>query len=83
MQAQLSKLIAGSNISLRRHNMSSVSGVGGNFGFEALAVAMNKRAIDDQGQMALSLLEGTAQTVKQIQASAPQGNLGQNIDVMA
>lgn len=63
--------------------MSAVSGVNSNFGFEALAVAMNKRALDDQGKAALSLIESTAQSVKQIQASAPQGNTGNNIDTYA
>lgn len=63
--------------------MSSITGVDSNFGFEALAVAMNKRAIDDQGKMALNLIESTAQNVQQIQAKAPQGNVGNNIDTYA
>lgn len=63
--------------------MSSITGVDSNFGFESLAVAMNKRAIDDQGKMALNLIESTAQNVEQIKASAPQGNLGNNINTYA
>lgn len=63
--------------------MSSISGVDSNFGFEALAVAMNKRAIDEQGQVALNLIQNTAQNVQQIQAKAPQGNVGRNIDTYA
>lgn len=63
--------------------MSSITGLDSNFGFESMAIAMNKRSIDEQGKMALNLLESTAQSVQQIQAKAPQGNLGRNVDVMA
>lgn len=63
--------------------MSSITGTSSNFGFEALAVAMNKRAIDDQGKMALNLIEETAQNVQQIQAKGAQGNVGRNINTYA
>lgn len=67
--------------------MSLTSAVGGseNFGFEALAVAVNKKAVDAQGQAALSMLEGAVQSVQQINASAPRpvGNVGNNVNTYA
>ena len=65
--------------------MSSITGTSANFGFEALNVAMTKRATEQQGRAALALLESTAQSVEQINASAPaaSGNIGTNIDVHA
>lgn len=65
--------------------MSSITGMNSNFGFEALNVAMTKRATEAQGQAALKMLESTAQSVQQINASAPSagGRLGSNIDVRA
>ncbi|MCK0527671.1 MULTISPECIES: hypothetical protein [unclassified Anaerobiospirillum] len=65
--------------------MSSITGMNSNFGFEALSVAMTKRATEAQGQAALKMLESTAQSVQQINASAPSagGRVGSNIDVRA
>ncbi len=50
--------------------MSSITGVNSNFGFESLAAAMTKRATDAQGEAALSLLQGTMETVQQVNATA-------------
>lgn len=61
--------------------MSGISGVSSNSNFEALAVAINKRVIDEQGQAALSLLESTAESVQQIQNTQASGSLGANIDI--
>lgn len=65
--------------------MSSITGTSANFGFEALTVAMTKRATDEQGKAALALIESTAQSVQQINASVPaaSGRVGTNIDVQA
>ena len=48
-----------------------MSEISSNFGMESLNVAMLKRSSDNQGQMALALLEGAVQTSQQIQANAP------------
>lgn len=63
--------------------MSAVSGVNSNFGFEAMAVAMNKRATEEQGQIAMNLLESTVQSVQQINAQTAQGNVGRNVNTYA
>ena len=47
-----------------------MSEISSNFGMESLNVAMLKRSSDNQGQMALALLEGAVQTSQQIQANA-------------
>ena len=71
-----------------------MSEISSNFGMESLNVAMLKRSSDNQGQMALALLEGAVQTSQQIQANAPatpqvqpvahaEGTLGANIDITA
>lgn len=65
--------------------MSSITGLSSDFGSQSLALAMTKRANDEQGQQALQLLEGAAQSVQQIKAAAPapssNGSLGANIDI--
>ena len=74
--------------------MSSV-----NFGNEAMAASMNKRVVEEQGRVALSLIQGAAQTasVAQAQANAPSqaqvqapqpvlasdGSVGRNINTYA
>ena len=65
--------------------MSSITGVNSNFGFEALAVAVNKKATDAQGEAVMNLLEGTMQSVQQINAKMGQasGSVGTNIDTYA
>lgn len=65
--------------------MSSITGTSANFGFEALNVAMTKRATEQQGKAALQLLESTAQSVEQINASAPKasGSVGSSVDIYA
>lgn len=71
-----------------------MSEISSNFSMESLNVAMLKRSSDNQGQMALALLEGAVQTSQQIQANAPaapqvqpvahaEGALGANIDITA
>lgn len=42
-----------------------MSSVNSNFGNEALTAAMAKKATDAQGQIAMALLSGAAQTVSQ------------------
>ncbi len=64
--------------------MSSITAAGSTtFGFEALNVAMTKRANDQQGQAALQLLQGAIQSTAQVQQAAPanDGRLGANIDI--
>ena len=51
-------------------------------GFEVLGAVMAKKQQNQQAQMAMTLLQGAAQTSAQIQASSPVGNLGQNINIM-
>ena len=51
--------------------MSSITGLSSNFGSQSLALAMTKRANDAQGQQAMQLLNGAAQSVQQIQAASP------------
>ncbi len=68
--------------------MSSITGVNSNFGFEALAVAVNKKATDAQGEAVMNLLEGTMQSVQQINAAGARvvqasGSVGTNIDTYA
>ncbi len=65
--------------------MSSITGLSSDFGSQSLALAMTKRANDAQGQQAMQLLNGAAQSVQQIQAASPAasatGSLGANIDI--
>ena len=65
--------------------MSSITGVNSNFGFEALAVAVNKKATDAQGQAVMQLLQGTRQSVQQVNAAAPKasGSVGSSVDTYA
>ena len=67
--------------------MSSITGVNSNFGFEALAVAVNKKATDAQGEAVIKLLDSTVQSVQQINAAGAQvqasGSVGTNIDTYA
>lgn len=51
-----------------------MSSVNSNFGMESLGLVMTKRANESQGRMALSVLEGaaqTAQTAQSVKANAP------------
>lgn len=65
--------------------MSCITGLSSDYGSQSPALAMTKRANDQQGQQALQLLQGSAQSVQQIKAAAPaafsSGNLGANIDI--
>ncbi len=61
--------------------MSSVAGMGGNFGMEALAVAMTKKANEQSGQAALSLVEAAVQSTQQVNALAQSGSVGRNINI--
>ena len=56
--------------------MSSITAAGSTtFGFEALNVAMTKRANDQQGQAALQLLQGAIQSTAQVQQAVPATKL--------
>ena len=63
----------------------NITGNKTSFGFEALNVAMTKRANDAQGQAAMQLLQGAVQSTQQIQQSSPvkaaSGTLGANVDI--
>lgn len=48
-----------------------MSSIDSNYGMESLNVAMMKRSSDNQGKMALQLLEGAAQSVETARANAP------------
>ncbi|MBZ9612884.1 hypothetical protein [Rheinheimera maricola] len=50
-------------------------------GFEVLGAAMAKKQQNQEAKMAMTLLQGAVQSSAQIQASAPVGNLGQNINI--
>lgn len=50
-------------------------------GFEVLGAVMAKKQQNQEGKMALMLIQSAAQTVEKVQASAPVGNLGQNINI--
>lgn len=64
--------------------MSNITGLSNNFGFEFMAVAMTKRSTEAQGKIAMSLLEDTAQSVQQINASAQSnGRVGSVINTKA
>lgn len=63
--------------------MGGVSGTSANFGFEALSVAMSKRATEAQGQIALNLVEASAQSAQQVSAASSNGRVGSVIDVQA
>ncbi|SPT68262.1 Uncharacterised protein [Anaerobiospirillum thomasii] len=62
---------------------SSITGLSSNFGHESLAVAMTKKANEQQGQQALQLIQGAMETVQNTQAAAPKaaGSLGSNINI--
>ncbi|MGN0916061.1 MAG: hypothetical protein ACI4NE_06900 [Succinivibrio sp.] len=49
-----------------------MSSINTNYGMESLNVAMMKRERDNQGQIALSILQGAAQTAQTTQAAATQ-----------
>ena len=48
-----------------------MSSVNSNFGMESLGLDITKRANESQGRMALSVLEGAAQTAQSVKANAP------------
>jgi hypothetical protein len=48
-----------------------MSSIDSNYGMESLNVAMMKRSSDNQGKMALQLLEGAAESVATARANAP------------
>lgn len=50
-------------------------------GFEVLGAVMAKKQQNQEGKMALMLIQSAMQTVDKAQSSAPVGNLGQNINI--
>lgn len=65
--------------------MSGITGLSENFGYEFMAAAMTKRSTEEQGKMALDMLQSTVQNVQQVKASAPSSNgrVGSTINTMA
>lgn len=60
----------------------SVGAAASGQGFEVLGAVMAKKQQNQEAKMAMALLQSAAQSSAQIQASAPVGNLGQNINIM-
>lgn len=49
--------------------------------FEVLGAVMANRQQNQEAKMATMLVQSAMQSVEQVQASAPVGNLGQNINI--
>ena len=49
--------------------------------FEVLGAVMAKKQQNQEAKMATMLVQSAMQSVEQMQASAPVGNLGQNINI--
>ncbi len=64
--------------------MSGISGLSENFGYEFMAAAMTKRSTEEQGKMAIDMLQSTVQNVQQVKAAAPTNSrVGSNVNTMA
>ncbi len=66
--------------------MSSITAAdNSNFGMESLAISIQKKSADQNGKMAISLLDSTIQGISQVQTGslplASSGNLGTNINI--
>ena len=57
----------------------SVGAAASNQGFEVLGAVMAKKQQNQEAKMATMLVQSAMQSVEQVQASSPVGNLGQNI----
>ena len=60
----------------------SVGAAASNQGFEVLGAVMAQKQQKQEAKMAMMLLQSAVQPTAQMQASAPVGNLGQNINLM-
>lgn len=49
--------------------------------FEVLGAVMANKQQNQEAKMATMLVQSAMQSVEQVQASAPVGNLGQNINI--
>ncbi|MDP2716153.1 MULTISPECIES: hypothetical protein [unclassified Rheinheimera] len=59
----------------------SVGALASNQGFEVLGAVMAKKQQNQEAKMATMLVQSAMQSVEQVQASSPVGNLGQNINI--
>lgn len=59
----------------------SVGAAASNQGFEVLGAIMAKKQQNQEAKMATMLVQSAMQSVEQVQASSPVGNLGQNINI--
>ncbi|WP_445768794.1 hypothetical protein [Rheinheimera sp.] len=59
----------------------SVGAAASSQGFEVLGAVMAKKQQNQEAKMATMLVQSAMQSVEQVQASAPVGNLGQNINI--
>jgi hypothetical protein len=59
----------------------SVGAAASNQGYEVLGAVMAKQQQNQEAKMATMLVQSAMQSVEQVQASAPVGNLGQNINI--
>ncbi len=51
------------------------------YGYEVLGAVMANRQQDMKAQMTTMLVQSAMQSIEQVQASAPVGNLGQHINI--
>jgi hypothetical protein len=59
----------------------SIGAAASNQGYEVLGAVMAKQQQNQEAKMATMLVQSAMQSVEQVQASAPVGNLGQNINI--
>ncbi|HEY0921198.1 hypothetical protein [Rheinheimera pacifica] len=59
----------------------SIGAAASNQGFEILGAVMAKKQQNQEAKMATMLVQSAMQSVEQVQASSPVGNLGQNINI--
>ena len=59
----------------------SVGAAASNQGYEVLGAVMAKKQQNQEAKMAMMLVQSAMQSVEQVQASSPVGNLGQNINI--
>ena len=59
----------------------SVGAAASNKGYEVLGAVMAKKQQNQEAKMATMLVQSAMQSVEQVQASSPVGNLGQNINI--
>jgi hypothetical protein len=59
----------------------SVGAASSTQGFEVLGAVMAKKQQNQEAKMTTMLVQSAMQSVEQVQASSPVGNLGQNINI--